>query len=276
MRVAINHETIYRYHEPAKHSVQYLRLTPISGLSQRVLSWKVNAPGSLRPWTDGFGNAAHVLVMEEPHSEIRIQAVGEVEIADGGRPLLGDGELHSPELYLRPSRLTEPDERLRNFVQGFRPGFSGGPRKGLEHLVRGIQDAILYRPGMRQKPVTVRQTLDEGAGHSQDQAQLFISCCRSLGVPARYVSGYLCSDDVKAGGIASHAWAEAWLDGTGWHRYDIANPMTNAQAHVRIAIGLDALDATPVRAMRQGGNSDQLDIEVSIGDARLIKQQQQQ
>ena len=64
-----------------------------------MLSWKLNGPGNLRPWTDGFGNAAHVLVVDEPHQEIRIQAVGEVEIADVGKALLADAEPHPPRCF---------------------------------------------------------------------------------------------------------------------------------------------------------------------------------
>ncbi len=132
MRVAISHETVYRYATPADYSIQYLRLTPLSGISQRVLNWKLFAPAPLVPWTDAFGNASHVLVMDRSHDEIRVQAVGEVEIADGGKPLLSDGEMHAPELYLRESKLTEADTEVKAFAQKFLSGFSASPRSGLE------------------------------------------------------------------------------------------------------------------------------------------------
>src|SRR5579862_3085692 len=98
MRVAISHETVYRYRRPANYSIQYLRMTPLSSPTQRVLTWKLFAPAPLTSWTDAYGNSSHVLVMDKPHEEIRVCALGEVEIADAGKPLLTDGEPHGPEL----------------------------------------------------------------------------------------------------------------------------------------------------------------------------------
>ncbi|HLN23150.1 MAG TPA: transglutaminase family protein [Patescibacteria group bacterium] len=274
MRVAINHETIYRYQSAANYSVQYLRLTPISGATQRVLSWKLTGPGNLRPWTDAFGNAAHVLVIDKPHEEIRISAVGEVEIADGGKPLLSDGEPHSPELFLRSTRLTECDDRVGRFAQGFKPAFLSSSRKGLDRLMQGVRDAVDYKPGTTHSATSAREALDRKSGVCQDHAHLFVTCARSLGVPARYVSGYLCTDTAGDEQMASHAWAEAWVEGAGWLSYDIANRMSNARAHVRVAVGLDYLDAAPVRGIRRGGHGEELEVEVSVNDARKVKPMQ--
>ncbi len=271
MRVAISHETVYRYATPADFSIQYLRLTPLSGVTQRVLNWKLFAPVPLIPWTDAFGNAAHVLVMDRAHDEIRVQAVGEVEIADGGKPLLSDGEPHAPELYLRETKLTEADAAVKAFAQKFSAGFADGPRPGLEGLMGGIRDAVDYKPGVTHVATSASQALGASAGVCQDHAHLFVSCCRTLGVPARYVSGYLCTDIVGDGGMASHAWAEVWVDGAGWLSFDVANRMSNAKAHVRVAVGLDYLDAAPVRGIRRGGQGEELDVEVLVGDARQAK-----
>jgi transglutaminase-like putative cysteine protease len=276
MRVAINHETIYRYHAPAAYSIQYLRLTPVTGPTQRVLSWKLQTPGNLKPWVDGFGNIAHVLVVDEPHEEIRITAVGEVEIADGGKFLLSDPEPHPPELFLRSTRLTDPDERVRRFAGGFKPAVISNPHKGLDKLMAGIRETVEYRPGVTHVATSARQALDAKAGVCQDHAHLFVTCCRSLGVPARYVSGYLCTDTAGDERMASHAWAEAWVEDGGWQSYDVANRMSNAKAHVRVAVGLDYMDAAPIRGLRRGGGSEELEVEVSVTDARKIKEKQQQ
>jgi transglutaminase-like putative cysteine protease len=278
MRVAINHQTIYRYRVPAKYSIQYLRLTPISGPTQRVLSWRLKGPGTLRPWTDSFGNAAHVLVVDAPHQEIRITAVGEVEIADGGKPLLADAEPQPPDVFLRSSRLTEADDTVRRFAGGFRPAFAGNPRKGLDSLVAGIRQTIAFEPksDTARPTASARQALDRRSGACQDHAHLFVSCCRSLGVPARTVTGYLCTDAAEDGGMTSHAWAEAWLDGAGWLSFDVANRLSNAKAHVKLAVGMDYLDAAPVRGIRRGGGSDEQDIEITVTDARRLKERQQQ
>jgi len=271
MRVAISHETVYRYKRPANYSLQYLRMTPLSGPAQRVLTWKLFAPAPLVPWTDAHGNAAHVLVMDKPHEEIRVQAVGEVEIADAGKALLSDGEMHSPELYLRETKLTTADTAVRGFAGRFKPAFEESRRGGLDGLMAGIRDVVEYRPGITHVATSAAEALDSGAGVCQDHAHLFVSCCRTLGVPARYVSGYLCTDQVGDNNMASHAWAEAWVDGAGWLSFDVTNRMSNVKAHVRVAVGLDYLDAAPVRGMRQGGAGEEMEVDVQVGDARQAK-----
>jgi transglutaminase-like putative cysteine protease len=271
MRVAINHETVYRYPTGTNYSIQYLRLSPSSAANQQVISWKLSSPGNLRPWVDGFGNAAHVLVMEGPHQEIRVRAVGEVEIADVGKSLLSEPEPLPPELFLRSTRLTEVDDRLRRFAGGFRPAVSSNPRKGLDTLLAGIRENIAPSAGASPAIATASQALDRHSGGSRDQAHVFVSCCRSLGLPARYVSGYLCADTHDEAGISSHSWAEAWVDGAGWLSYDVANRMSNTKAHVRVAIGLDFLDAAPVRGLRRGAGVEDIEIEDTVTDARKLK-----
>jgi len=271
MRVAISHETVYRYRHPVAYSIQYLRLTPLSSPTQRVLNWRLYAPAPLVSWTDAFGNTANVMVMDRAHQEIRVKAVGEVEIADAGKPLLSDGEVHAPELYLRQTKLTAADNEVRNFARRFRPAFAGGPRPGLENLMHGIREVVEYRPGVTHVATSASQALDSGAGVCQDHAHLFVSCCRTLGVPARYVSGYLCTDAGGDDAMASHAWAEAWVEGAGWLSFDVANRSSNTKAHVRVAVGLDYLDAAPVRGMRKGGHGEELEVEVQVGDARQAK-----
>lgn len=271
MRIAISHDTVYRYAKPADYSIQYLRLTPLSGITQRVLNWKLVAPAPLTEWTDAFGNTAHVLVMDRPHNEIRVHAIGEVEIADAGKPLLSDGEPHKPELFLRETRLTEADLEIRRFARRFHTVMGANVRAGLEDLMGGLRDVIEYRPGVTHVATSAAEALDAGAGVCQDHAHLFVSCCRTLGVPARYVSGYLCTDEDGDSGMASHAWAEAWVAGAGWLSFDVANRLSNTKAHVRTAVGLDYLDAAPVRGVRKGGHGEELSVEIQVGDARVVK-----
>ena len=280
MRVAINHETVYRYRSPALYSIQYLRLTPRASQTQRVLSWKLQTPGKLTPWTDAHGNSAHILVLDTPHEEIRVTAVGEIEIADGGRPMMHEGENQPADVYLRTTRLTACEGAVQGFAMGFKPAFAGNARHGLERLMLGIRDAMESKPGTLTNVLSAREALEKRSGMCQDQAHLFLSCARSMGVPARYVSGYLCTGTNGSTKIASHAWAEAWVDDSGWMSYDVANRASNTTSHVRVAVGHDSMDAAPVRAVRSGGGNEDMDIEIQIDDARVAKdrraQQQQQ
>ncbi|MTJ81893.1 MAG: transglutaminase family protein [Telmatospirillum sp.] len=266
MRVAITQEAIYRYPAESNYSIQYLRLCPMTGPDQRVLSWRVAGPGSLRPWTDGFGNAAHVLVVEGPHNEVRVRAVGEVDIADAGRPLPADTDPHPPELFLRPTRLTEADDHILRFAGGFRPFLAANVRKGLDSLMTGIHDSVDGAAPPEPETVTASQALRGRTGGSWTRAHLFLSCCRSLGVPARFVSGFVCREPRDRGGLSPHAWAEAWGSGAGWLRFDSSTPMSNTRAHVRVAVGLDYFDTAPIRGLRRGSGGGTIDMRMRLSD----------
>jgi transglutaminase-like putative cysteine protease len=264
MRVSIVHETLYRYRTPASYSIQYLRLWPRSTRRQKIMAWKIDAPGPVRPWVDAFGNDAHVLVVDRPHGEIRVRARGEVEMLEAGDAVEEPGP-HPPALYLRPTRLTEAAGPLVELAEQFRDPVRRERRAGLDALMLGVRERVEYRPGITHAATAAGEAFRAGAGVCQDHAHIFIACCRRLGLPARYVSGYLGSS--ADGRMASHAWAEAWIDGEGWHSYDVSNRVRPAGNHVRVAVGLDYLDACPVRGFRRGGAGESLEVEVRVNDA---------
>jgi transglutaminase-like putative cysteine protease len=265
MRVSIVHETVYRYRSPATYSIQYLRLSPQPSRRQKVVSWKLDAPAPLRRWVDGFGNDAHVLVLDRPHGEIRVRARGEVVVQETSEVIEEPGP-HAPPLYLRPTRLTEATGPLGDFAEQFRADVGRDPRNALESLMMGVRERVDYQPGITHSATAAHEAFDARAGVCQDHAHIFVAACRRLGVPARYVSGYLGTESDNR--MASHAWAEAWVEGEGWRSYDIANRLRPAGRHVRLAVGLDYLDACPVRGFRRGGVGESLDVEVRVNDAQ--------
>jgi transglutaminase-like putative cysteine protease len=263
MRVSIVHETVYRYRSPAAYSIQYLRLVPQESRRQKVLSWKVDAPAPLRPWVDGFGNDAHVLVIDRPHAEIRVRARGQVQVQEAPEVIEEPGP-HAPALYLRPTRLTEAGGPLGEFADKFRADVRHDPRNALESLMMGVREQVDYQPGITHSATAATEAFGARAGVCQDHAHIFVACCRRLAVPARYVSGYLGTE--SDGNMASHAWAEAFIEGEGWRSYDIANRIRPAGRHVRVAVGLDYMDACPVRGFRRGGHDESLEVEVRVND----------
>jgi transglutaminase-like putative cysteine protease len=276
MRLSIIHETKYRYTSPANYTIQYLRLSPQSTIQQKVLSWSLDLPGPARPFLDGFGNAAHVLVIDKPHQEIRIRARGEVEVAD--EPLtLPDTGPHRPELYMRSTELTAQDQALMDFTEAFRRQMANSRAAALESLMVAVREKVDYRPGVTHVKTSAAQAFARGAGVCQDHAHVFVSCCRQLSIPARYVSGYLAPKNGPANGndaeteMASHAWAEAWIEGAGWQGFDVANQVRAQGRHVRVAVGLDYLDACPVRGFHRGGSGESLGVEVHV-DETLVRQ----
>ena len=276
MRLSIIQETKYRYTSPANYTIQYLRLSPQSTIQQKVLSWNLDLPGPARPFLDGFGNAAHVLVIDKPHQEIRIRARGEVEVAD--EPLtLPDTGPHRPELYMRSTELTAQDQALMEFTEAFRRQTANSRATALESLMAAVREKVDYRPGVTHVKTSAAQAFARGAGVCQDHAHVFVSCCRQLSIPARYVSGYLAPKNSPANGndaeteMASHAWAEAWIEGAGWQGFDVANQVRAHGRHVRVAVGLDYLDACPVRGFHRGGSGESLGVEVHVDEA-LVRQ----
>ncbi|MCU1721448.1 transglutaminase family protein [Pseudomonas sp. 5P_5.1_Bac1] len=256
MRLTISHETAYHYEDQVRTSIQYLRLTPPDNERQQVLQWELDLPRPAQARRDPFGNILHVLSLEEPHVDLLIAARGEVEI-DPTRE--AEHESQSPLPFLRFTRLTEADEALRGFA-----GQQCGQRRDRSALIEmmgALHERMAYRPGATAVDTSAAQAFAGGAGVCQDHAHAFIACARSLLVPARYVSGYLFDNDSQH--MASHAWAEAWLDGA-WYSFDVTNQLAVPERHLKLAVGLDYLDACPVRGMRRGGGYEQMHANVLV------------
>lgn len=270
MKLVIDHLTRYGYEEEVKFSTQYLRLTPRSTARQSIMTWSLTLPdGSAVATTDAWGNVLHVLTLDNPHREIAIRATGEVEIADGAVDDAGEeDETLPPLVFLRVTPLTRADADIRAFARRyFRPGAA---EESLNALMAGLREKMPYSPGATAVQDSAADAFARGKGVCQDHTHVFLACCRALAIPARYVSGYVYSDNTQH--VAMHAWAEAWLDGR-WRAFDITNNTRNLAQHLRLAIGLDYLDACPVRGTRLGGGGE---IMLTHAEVREVEQQAQQ
>ena len=174
-----------------------------------------------------------------------------------------------PPKTARASRLTQADDALREFARTSSAGRND--RDGLIGLMHGLHARMPYSPGATRVDSTAAEAFAGRAGVCQDHTHAFLACARSLGVPSRYVSGYLYTED--SGHLASHAWAEAWL-GDAWYSFDVTNQLARPERHLKLAVGLDYLDACPVRGMRRGGGGEQMHARVNV--AALMQTQQQQ
>lgn len=260
MQVRISHRTTYHYQEPVKYSAQTLRLTPRREGEQHTLAWSIQAPGRRAEQVDAHGNITHLLTLEEPHREISIVVFGVVEIARSSDVLRERGPL-SPLAYLAPTTLTAASDRIVALARDHLDG-DGPVRQRLYALAKGVCAAVRYQPGTTTVEDPGAAALERGEGVCQDQAHVLIACCRSMGIPARYVSGYLCSG--PTGATASHAWVEAWLsEEQGWHGIDVTHAQPAGVGHCRIAVGRDYLDAAPVRGVRSGGGPEVMDVSVT-------------
>ena len=263
MHLHIRHETLYRYGEPVKRSVQNLRLTPRRESIQRALSWDIAAPGRQHAQIDAYGNVVHLLTLDEPHREIRIVVNGVVETEDTeGLALANEGKL-SPLAYVAETTLTRADEAIASFASQ-RLMLNGDRRGGLIEFAHAVCDAVQYEKGATDVHESATRAFARGKGVCQDHAHVFIACCRSAGIPVRYVSGYLYTG--KDGEVASHAWVDVWLgeDQGGWMSLDVTHRALTGGRHCRLAVGRDYLDACPVRGVRRGGGHEEMHVSVSV------------
>ncbi|MDB6098828.1 MAG: transglutaminase-like superfamily protein [Gammaproteobacteria bacterium] len=263
MQMHIRHETRYRYERTVKYSVQSLHLTPRRDQSQRSIAWNIASPGRRLEQIDAYGNISHLLTIEEPHREIRILVHGVVETADN-EARQDDGPL-SPLAYLAPTQLTLPNDDLRAFAQSALSTVID-PRQRAQVLAEAVCDAVRYKSGTSEVQDTAASAFKNGEGVCQDHAHVFIAAARALGMPARYVSGYLYTGD--ASDAASHAWADVWLGAEiGWQSMDVTHKRPAVRTYCRLAVGRDYLDAAPVRGMRQGGGGEKMEANVLVAES---------
>ncbi|MFI8736131.1 transglutaminase N-terminal domain-containing protein [Ectopseudomonas toyotomiensis] len=265
MRLSISHATTYRYDDQVRASIQYLRLTPHDSERQQVLSWQLDLPRPVHAQLDPYGNILHVLTLDEPHESIVIGARGQVEIDESCE---AEHERQSALPFLRFTRLTQADDAIREFAA--HQSKARTDRNGLIDLMHALNAHIVYQPGITEVDTSAAEAFAGRRGVCQDHTHAFIACARSLGVPARYVSGYLYTDDAEH--LASHAWAEAWV-GDAWYSFDVTNCLARPERHLKLAVGLDYLDACPVRGMRRGGGCEQMHAQVQVAPLLQVRQQ---
>lgn len=275
MLLSIEHHSAYRYDQPVGYGLTRLRLAPRNGPLQRVRGWTVDVQGAVEQvaYRDQFGNDTRLIAADGLPHVITITARGEVETEDAAGvtgPHRGAAPLW---LFQRATALTRPCDRLSDLIAPL----AGQPLAigGLHDLMARVGDAVRYRIGDTHAASTAEEVLAQGSGVCQDQAHVFIAAVRALGAPARYVSGYLCMSD-RTEQEATHAWAEAHVEGLGWVGFDVANRICPDDRYVQIATGRDYADAAPITGLRFGAGSETLDVRLTVADAAAQGMGQQQ
>ena len=262
MLIKVKHVTRYIYDEPVSYTVQSLRLTPAPFKGQRVRNWQVRVPGCAKSlqFKDGFGNAVDLVTVHARHAELVIEAGGTVETSDSSGVVAGLAKSTPPRIFLKETEQTQPDSAIRELAQSI----SEKDQLDRLHALAGVvRDRIEYVSGITDTHTGAAEALADGKGVCQDHAHVFVSAARTLGIPARYITGYLMMDDTQPAD-AHHAWAEAWLDPLGWIAFDVANRICPTDRYVRLAAGLDANSAAPIIGSRRGGASEKLEVSVAV------------
>ncbi|MEQ1652879.1 MAG: transglutaminase family protein [Hyphomicrobium sp.] len=270
MRISIGHVSRYTYAAPVYYSIQTLRLTPPSFQGQRVVEWLITAPGfeNASIFRDSYGNLAHLVSYTGSHDESLILAKGVIETEDRAGLVAGLPEVAPVRVYKRETPKTLASEAIRDLANAACPVPT---IDGFHALMHAIRDAIEYKIGTTSEHTDAAAAFAAGQGVCQDHAHVMIAAARCLGVPARYVNGYFVSGAAEPA-EAHHAWAELWVEGLGWVGFDPANRICPTDQYVRLATGLDAASAAPIRGTRQGGTNELLDVIVEVQQQKTSQQ----
>lgn len=274
MRLSIRHTTRYAFKEPVVHALQRLRLTPKETQGQQIISWDMeydNAHPEIE-YDDQNFNTVTLIAVEPGVSEVTVTCRGIVETEDNSG-VIGRHSGHMPLWsFLGQTKLTKPGPKMRALIREV-PGSEEGAMLDYLHALSGkISELVAYQTGTTTVTTTAEEAVAEGSGVCQDHAHIFIGAARAAGIPARYVSGYLMMND-RIEQEATHAWAEAHIDGLGWVGFDVSNGISPDPRYVRVATGRDYRDAAPVTGISFGSTEQMLTVDVAV--EQQVEQKQQ-
>ncbi len=282
MRFDIRYRTVFTYTELVSESQNELRACPTSDECQRLLDYRVAVSPSARvvSFVDSWGTRVDAFGVRKPH--LSMEVVAEAAVETRPRPL--------PTAAPNLSALERPDfvDAHYEFLQSDRNtagsrGVAEAARRQVELAGPDVVGAILaiqrfiggslrYEPGATTIGIEVERVLASGVGVCQDFAHLAIAMCRAVGIPARYVSGYLFTEDDQQGGdtgsdtvvVQTHAWIEAAVPGWGWLALDPTNGQPVGERHVKIGHGCSYDDVQPLRGVFLGPASSDVQPRVEI------------
>jgi transglutaminase-like putative cysteine protease len=293
-RYAVRHETKYNYSSPVELGLHMARLSPLNSPLQRRLEHTIDVsptPAWAMAFTDHFGNGLHHFAIETAHTEFKVvqQTVVEITAAPWSAAstapaweTVRDGmradafpEYPEPAEFIYPSPLIAIDPAATAYAaESFTPGAS--PIAAAFDLTKRIRTDFAYAPGATTIDTPVSEIMAARHGVCQDFTHAMISGLRGLGLPARYVSGYLkthgapaasgAAEDVALiGADASHAWVSLWCGpDVGWVEFDPTNALIVAEEHIAVAFGRDFTDVTPLRGLITGGGEHTLAVAVKV------------
>ncbi len=278
------HKTVYRYAQQVERSMHTLRLTPVHDRLQLLLAHAldVSVQGQAREYDDVFGNHVRRIMVESPFTEMTIESTSTVEVLDVDPLGFGPLRIRSSiplvwmpwqrqilDPFLLPPEL--PETELAELVE-YAMSFVKRNDYDLLDTLLDINQTIFREYAYIQGATTVFTTAFEvyvnRRGVCQDFTNLMICLARLLGVPARYVCGYIYTGPKAANQAqseASHAWVQLYLPQIGWKGFDPTNGVLTQTDHVRVAVGRNYLDATPTSGtIFVGGGGETLSVDVKV------------
>jgi transglutaminase-like putative cysteine protease len=286
--LSVSHVTEYLYSARVELAHHIAHLTPQSGPHQHVAGCELTidpVPNDRRSGTDSFGNVRSYFSIYAAHERLRVEAASRLRVRDRHPqldPSAGPGweavresmQYRASQPYLPASEFVFASPyvaRDRSLAQYARASFAPG-RPLLEsaiELMHRIHADFRYSPASTEVSTPVMQAFDARTGVCQDFSHVMIGCLRSLGLPARYISGYLLTRTAPdrqrpIGADASHAWVSVHCPVNGWVDLDPTNDVIPRQHHVTVAVGRDYGDVTPLRGVIRGGGEHRLSVAVRV------------
>jgi transglutaminase-like putative cysteine protease len=263
MRLSIIHETRYAFDRPMPHALQQLRLSPKDRPFQAVRAWRIEVSSSTIEveYQDQHANTVTLVSFEPDTQNYTVRCEGVVETRDTNGVTGVHGGQTPLWLFKRATALTRPGKGVRSLAASVRKTRDDIER--LHALSAAVIERVSYGKGRTESRTTAEDALQGGHGVCQDHAHIFIAAARTLGYPARYVSGYLAIDG-QINQEAGHAWAEAHTDGLGWVGFDISNRISPDERYVRVATGLDAIEAAPITGPVTSSRLEELAVSVQV------------
>jgi transglutaminase-like putative cysteine protease len=289
MDYSVRHRTTYRYAQEVSYSHHLAHLAPRETAKQQVKAFKLTiTPGSAKRTSrnDFFGNPTEWLALKEPHSVLEIVAESRVAVFDSPAR---DAEASVPWEDVR-TRLEIIDTETQDIVQyafdsaltGFTADLPGYAAESFTEkrpilaaaldLMDRIHADFRYDTMVTDTSTPVDRVFEIRAGVCQDFAHIAIATMRSLGLPARYVSGYLLTEpppgkERQIGADASHAWFSVWAPPYGWVDLDPTNNVIPGQGHITVGWGRDYADVAPIHGIVTGGGDHLIEVGVDVAPA---------
>jgi transglutaminase-like putative cysteine protease len=280
MRYTVRHVTRFTYDTPITESVMEARMQPRSDEFQRCLRFTLTTTPHARLMTylDHDGNAVHHFDIPARHSRLVLtaEALVEAEPRQALPDTLGPGAWDAIDAlqasgewleHLAPSAFAKPTPALAAFARELGANRGEEPLQLLRRLMADMNRLLEYRPESTRVDSPIDEALTARCGVCQDFAHIFIALARQLGIPSRYVSGYLfprTSGEVRTADHATHAWAECYLPGLGWSGFDPTNAEDAGDGHIRVAIGRDYADVPPTRGVYKGMSAVKSELAVAV------------
>jgi len=280
MRYSVRHVTRFDYEAPVVESVMEARMQPRSDGLQRCLHFVLTTspPARVMTYLDHEGNGVHFFNIPARHAQLTVTADTVVECtappalpesldAEGWAELDAIGDSGEWWEYLAPSPFAHSTPLLERFALTVGLRRAGDPLAVLRRLMAQMYALFEYRPQTTRVDSPIDEALEARRGVCQDFAHIFIALARPLGLPARYVSGYLFrgegSHDRSTDG-ATHAWVEVLLPPLGWIGFDPTNNLTAGERHIRVAVGRDYADVPPTRGVYKGATVVRSELAVAV------------